>query len=45
MLDPRERFVALTAAIGTVLSIYGLWVLLSNETERLFERPGTTSVA
>ena len=25
--------------IGTILGIYGLWVLLNKETERLFERP------
>jgi hypothetical protein len=26
---------------GTILGIYGLWVLLSNETERLFTAPTT----
>jgi hypothetical protein len=30
---------------GTVLGIYGLWVLLNKETERLFERPALRSPA
>jgi len=29
----------LNIPIGTVLGIYGLWVLLNGETERLFENP------
>lgn len=30
----------LNVPIGTALGIYGLWVLLSNQTERLFVAPG-----
>jgi hypothetical protein len=30
----------LNVPFGTALGIYGLWVLLSNETERLFSRSG-----
>ena len=30
---------------GTVLGIYGLWVLLNKETERLFARPGVRTPA
>jgi len=29
----------LSVPIGTALGVYGLWVLLSNETEALFQRP------
>ncbi|HEX5322400.1 MAG TPA: hypothetical protein VFW40_01345, partial [Capsulimonadaceae bacterium] len=32
-------FDLLSVPLGTALGVYGLWVLLSNETEALFDRP------
>ena len=35
----------LNIPIGTVLGIYGLWVLLNKDTERLFSRTAATTTA
>ena len=51
-LRPWARIVAIVLCainlinipFGTIMGIYGLWVLMNNETERLFAPGGTTAV-
>ena len=38
-------FELIMVPFGTIVGIYGLWVLLSKETEPLFAPPGAPSVA